>query len=99
MSQRIQRIRQFVYLSGLALSLAGLFLGSGCSKGVLEKRPVPEKTWICDKAADDAMKQQDYEAAIPLHQRLLESMLVLCLVFLGIGDLEFINNPQLTIHN
>ena len=72
MSQRIGRILQFVYLSGLALSLAGLFLGSGCSKGVLEKRPVPEKTWTCDKAADAAMKQQDYEAAIPLHQRLLE---------------------------
>jgi tetratricopeptide (TPR) repeat protein len=72
MSRRIGKILQFVYLSGLAFSLAGLLPGAGCSKGVLEKRPALEKTWTCDKAADDAMQRQDYEAAISLHQRLLE---------------------------
>ncbi|NVM25160.1 MAG: tetratricopeptide repeat protein [Desulfobacterales bacterium] len=73
MSGRIQKIFQFAYLSGLALSLAGLLSGPGCSKGVLEKRAVLEKTWTCDKAADDTMKRQDYKAAIPLHQRFLEN--------------------------
>lgn len=72
MSGRIHKILRFVCLPGLALSLAGLLLGAGCSKGALEARPALEKTWTCDKAADDAMQRQDYEAAIPLHQRLLE---------------------------
>ena len=72
MSGRIQRIFQFVYISSLAFCLACLFLGAGCSKGIYVKKPVPEKTWTCDKAADDAMKRHDYEAAIFLHQGLLE---------------------------
>jgi len=72
MSEHIQRILQFVYLLGLAFCLAGLLSGIRCSKGILVKRPIHEKTWTCDKEADDAMKQQDYEPAILLHQRFLE---------------------------
>ena len=72
MSGRIQRIFQFVYLPGLALCLAGLLSGAGCSREILVKEPVLEKTWTCDKEADDAMKRNNYEAGILLHQRFLE---------------------------
>ena len=71
MSAHIHRIFQFVYLLGVAFCLAGLLSGTRCSKGILVKEPVVEKTWTCDKEADDAMKQQDYEPAILLHQRFL----------------------------
>jgi tetratricopeptide (TPR) repeat protein len=67
MSGHIQRIFQVVYISSLAFCLACLFSGAGCSKGIFEK------TWMCDKEADEAMKRDDYEAAILLHQRLLEN--------------------------
>ena len=73
MSGHIQRIFQVVYISSLAFCLACLFSGAGCSKGIFAKKPVPEKTWTCDKEADEAMKRHDYEAAILLHQRLLEN--------------------------
>jgi len=72
MSGHIQRTFQFIYLLGLVFCLAGLISGVGCSKGFLERRPALEKRWTCDKAADEPMKQHDYEAAILLHQRLLE---------------------------
>jgi tetratricopeptide (TPR) repeat protein len=72
MSRHFHRALKFVYLSGLAFSLAGLLSGAGCSKGVLEKRRVLGKTWACDEVADEAMKRHDYEAAILLHQRFLE---------------------------
>jgi len=73
MSGHILRIFQVVYISSLALCLASLLSVAGCSKGIFAKKPVPEKTWTCDKGADDAMKRNDYEAAILLHQRLLEN--------------------------
>ena len=71
MSGHIQRNFQFICLLGLVFCLFGLISGAGCSKGFLEKRPTLEKQWACDKEADKAMKQHDYEAAILLHQRLL----------------------------
>jgi len=72
MSGHIQRIFQFVYLLGLSLCLAGFLFRAGCAKRSLVNKPVPEKTWTCDKAADEAMKRNDYEAAILLHQHFLE---------------------------
>ncbi|HDH86567.1 MAG TPA: tetratricopeptide repeat protein, partial [Desulfobacteraceae bacterium] len=72
MSGYIQRTFQFIYLPGLVFCLAGLISGVGCSNGLLERRPAVEKRWACDKAADEAMHRHDYEAAILLHQRLLE---------------------------
>ena len=72
MSGHIQRNFQFICLLGLVFCLAGLISGAGCSKGFLEKRPTHQKQWTCDKAADEAMKQHDYEAGILLHQRFLE---------------------------
>jgi len=73
MSGHIQRIFQFVYLPGLALCLASLLSGAGCSREILVKEPVSEKTWTCDKAADDAMQRHDFEAGILLHQHFLEN--------------------------
>ena len=72
MSGRIQKISDFVYLIILLFCLAGLLLAVGCSKSALVKRPAPEKKWTCDKKADDALQQHNYEAAIILHQRFLE---------------------------
>lgn len=71
MSGPIHRIFQIFYIQGIVFCLAGLLSGSGCSKGDLEKRPILEKRWTCDKEADEAMKQHDYEAAILLHQSFL----------------------------
>jgi tetratricopeptide (TPR) repeat protein len=68
----IQRIFRFLYVSSLAFCLVCLFSGSGSAKRCLGKKPVPEKTWRCNKEADDAMKRHDYEAGILLHHRLLE---------------------------
>jgi len=71
MSEHIQRIFQFIYLLGIAFCLVGLISGAGCSKVFSERRPTLEKQWTCDKAADEVMKQHDYEAAILLHQSFL----------------------------
>jgi tetratricopeptide (TPR) repeat protein len=71
MSQSIHRIFQVFYIQGILFCLAGLISGSGCSKGFLEKRPTHEKQWACDKEADEAMKKEDYETAILLHQNFL----------------------------
>ena len=50
-----------------------LCLGTGCSKGQLGQNPEPKAKWTCDDNADEAMKRQDYETAIPLHELFLES--------------------------
>ena len=72
MSGNIRRYFQLVYLSSLVVCLAGPISGAGCSKGVLGRRLDLVKTWTCDKQADKAMEQHDYEAGILLHQRFLE---------------------------
>ena len=72
MSGSIHRIFKVFYIQGIVFCLAGLISGTGCSKGFLERRPALEKRWQCDKEADEAMKQHDYEGGILLHQRLLE---------------------------
>ncbi|MBW2333626.1 MAG: tetratricopeptide repeat protein [Deltaproteobacteria bacterium] len=71
MSRSIHGIFQVIYIQGLVFCMAGLISGAGCSKGFLEKRPTHEKQWACDKAADEPMKQHDYEKAIILHQSFL----------------------------
>jgi len=68
----IQRIFRFAYLTSLTFGLAALLSGAGCSKRISFREPVLEKTWTCDKAADDATKRHDYEAAIILHHSFLE---------------------------
>ncbi len=73
MSRGIQGILQFLYISALALCLASGGSGAGCSKRAAVKGPACGKTWTCDKQADEAMKRHDYEAAIVLHQRLVDT--------------------------
>jgi tetratricopeptide (TPR) repeat protein len=71
MSGSIQRPFQFIYLIGLVFCLTGLISGAGCSKGIFVKDPISEKRWTCVKDADEAMKKEDYETAILLHQGFL----------------------------
>jgi tetratricopeptide (TPR) repeat protein len=61
-----------ICLAGLLFCLLMVCVGTGCSKGLLEKRPDAEKTWVCDPAADEAMRRSDYEMGILLHERFLE---------------------------
>ena len=64
-----QKIFKFTVL---AFCLAGLLTSIGCSKGFLGKGTDIDKRWICDEEADNAMRRQDYDAGIFLHQRFLE---------------------------
>ena len=70
--KRRKPVRFGIRLCCLVFCVAALCLGAGCSNVLLEKRPDKEKTWTCDNEADDAMKRNDYEAGILLHERLLE---------------------------
>lgn len=56
----------------VAFCLAGLLPSIGCSKGFFGKGADIDKGWICDEEADKAMRRQDYDAGIILHQRFLE---------------------------
>jgi len=67
-----QNALRFICLCTVAVCLAGISTGTGCSKPISIRKPPLEKTWTCDIAADDAMKRGDYHAALLLHKRLLE---------------------------
>jgi tetratricopeptide (TPR) repeat protein len=67
-----QTALRFICLCTFAVCLAGIITGIGCSKPISTRKPPLEKTWICDIAADDAMKRGDYHTALLLHERLLE---------------------------
>lgn len=58
---------------GLFLSVVVLVAGFGCSKNVGNKGSRSIETWTCDEQADRAMKREDYETGILLHQRFLEN--------------------------
>lgn len=64
--------RLWVSLCGLMFSLSAVCVGAGCSKVFLGKSAEPVKGWTCNKEADEAMKRNDYEAGISLHERFLE---------------------------
>ena len=66
------RTFKFTWLPGLAFCLAGLLLSAGCSKGLFGRSPDIDRIWTCDEEADDAVRRQDYEAGILLHQLFLE---------------------------
>ena len=53
--------------------LSVVYVGSGCSNTLLRKAHDNEKTWVCDNAADEALKWRNYETAIPLHEHFLEN--------------------------
>ena len=64
--------RLWVSLCGLMFSLSAVCVGGGCSKVLSGKSAEPVKGWTCNKEADEAMKRNDYEAGISLHERFLE---------------------------
>ena len=64
--------RHWTFLCSLAFALSAVCAGSGCSKVLSGKSAEPVKGWTCDKEADEAMKRNDYEAGISLHERFLE---------------------------
>jgi len=64
-----QRIFRF---AAVAFCLAGLLPSVGCSKGFFGKGTDIDKRWTCDEEADNAMRRQDYDTGILLHQRFLE---------------------------
>jgi hypothetical protein len=47
-------------------------LFSGCANGVFRKQVSPVDKWTCNREADAAAIQGDYETGIALHQRFLE---------------------------
>jgi len=65
-------LRFWVSLYGLLFSLSAICAGAGCSKVLSGKSAEPVKGWACDKQADEAMKRNDYEVGISLHERFLE---------------------------
>ena len=70
---RMHRLNQRIFkFTVVALCVAGLLLSVGCSKGFFGKGADIDKRWICDEEADKAMRRQDYNAGILLHQRFLE---------------------------
>ncbi|HUU40571.1 MAG TPA: tetratricopeptide repeat protein [Desulfatiglandales bacterium] len=68
----IRRILYFGCSYGLALCIVAIYSISGCSKGALVEKSFIAKKWTCDKKADEAMKENDYEAAILLHEQFLD---------------------------
>lgn len=65
-------ILNLVCLCSLIAWSFAVFSGAGCSTRALIKEGRSGKEWICDEAADEAMKQENYQAGIFLHQRLIE---------------------------
>lgn len=61
-----------IFLYGLVCFLSAAYVGTGCSRGILREGHGVEKTWTCDDAADEALKQNNYETGIYLHEQLLE---------------------------
>jgi tetratricopeptide (TPR) repeat protein len=68
-----------LWLSVLSLTLGYPNFASGNNnKEIVTK-------WTCDKAADEAMKRQDYEAGVLLHKRFLEKQPGNALAFYHLG--------------
>ena len=63
---------QWTFLCSFAFALSVVCVGAGCSKAFFGEKGDAEKNWVCDNEADEAMKRQDYETAISLHERFLE---------------------------
>jgi hypothetical protein len=59
-------------LGGFICCLSGILSSGGCSGKIDPTRTELSKTWICSDMSDKAMKQNDYQTAILLHERVLE---------------------------
>jgi tetratricopeptide (TPR) repeat protein len=62
-----------IYALGILGCLIALCLCAGCAKRDMVKESVPVTRWTCDREADEAMKRHDYQEAIRLHQKILET--------------------------
>ena len=62
-----------IYALGILGFLIALCLGAGCAKREMVKESVPVPRWTCNREADEAMKRHDYQEAIRLHQKILET--------------------------
>lgn len=86
---------KFLFLLSFIFVLFHIWSGTGCSRNMAQTSSAFNTTWVCDDNADRAMKQYNYQAAILLHERLLEKdpTNALALYHLGyafgqIGDYE-----------
>ncbi|HID29111.1 MAG TPA: hypothetical protein EYP19_03805, partial [Desulfobacterales bacterium] len=91
---------EFACLSGLLFCLAGLLVSAGCSKGVFGRSTAMDKTWTCDKEADDAMQQGAYGSGVLLHKRFLqkEPENALALYHLGYAYGQTGDHPKEVFH-
>jgi len=65
--------KSHLYALGILGYLIALCLCAGCAKREMVKESVPITRWTCDREADEAVKRHDYEEAIRLHQKILET--------------------------
>jgi tetratricopeptide (TPR) repeat protein len=68
----IRKVLQSWYSFSLVFCIVCLCLMVGCSKGILAEKFLTKEKWTCNKQADEAMKEHDYETAIILHENFLE---------------------------
>jgi tetratricopeptide (TPR) repeat protein len=62
-----------IHALGILGCLIALCLCAGCAERGMIKESVPAKKWTCDREADEAMKRHDYQEAIRLHLRIVET--------------------------
>ncbi|MFH1624304.1 MAG: tetratricopeptide repeat protein [Pseudomonadota bacterium] len=65
-------IVKFIYCCTLVFAMFAVCAGLGCSKGFVTVTSGPKSRWTCDNKADEAMRREDYQVAVELHQRFLE---------------------------
>ena len=85
MSWSDKKVLKFLCLWSFMFYLFGIWVEAGCSRKMAETRSAPGRTWSCSDEADRAMKLQDYQTGVLLHERILEKdpMNALALYHLG----------------
>jgi tetratricopeptide (TPR) repeat protein len=85
-----------IYVLGVIGCLIFLCLGVACSNRDVIKEPAPAKNWTCSREADEAMKRNDYQEAIRLHQKILDTEPdnALALYHLGYAYGQLANHEQ-----
>jgi tetratricopeptide (TPR) repeat protein len=67
-----QKGLKFILLLSFIVVLFGIWADTGCSRKMTQTGSDFNKTWVCSDDADRAMKLHNYQAAILLHEKLLE---------------------------
>ena len=76
---------KFLLLLSFIFVLFGIWAGTGCSRKMAQTGPAFNNAWVCRDDADRAMKQHNYQAAILLHESLLETDTTNALAFYHLG--------------